>query len=173
MSFKQKLCNFLYKFRFGIIITGIVFSTIIFDFISKAITDGKTKTIIDGFISIFSTHNTGAAWSMLSSHTWLLIVLSVVFLAIILTANYFFKSKNYFYAIAMGLVLGGAFCNLYDRLVYGYVRDFISLDFISFPIFNLADCAITIGAIMLVVFFIVLMAKEHKAEKQTNANGKN
>ena len=57
----------------------------------------------------------------------------------------------------MGLVLGGAFCNLYDRVVYGYVRDFISLDFISFPIFNLADCAITFGAIMLVIFFIVLM----------------
>lgn len=170
MSFKQKLCNFLYKFRFGIIIAGIVLSTIIFDFISKAITDGKTKTIIDGFLSIFSTHNTGAAWSMLSSHTWLLIILSIIFLIIILTANYFFKGKNYFYAIAMGLVLGGAFCNLYDRVVYGYVRDFISLDFISFPIFNLADCAITLGAIMLVIFFIVLMVKEHKSEKAKQEN---
>ena len=49
----------------------------------------------------------------------------------------FLKTKTYFYAISMGILLSGAICNLYDRIAFGYVRDFIKLDFMNFPIFNI------------------------------------
>ena len=62
--------------------------------------------------------------------------------------------------IALGLILGGTISNAIDRLVFGGVRDFIYLKFMNFAIFNIADMAITIGAILLGVSIIFLREKE-------------
>lgn len=166
----EKVKHFLHQYRYSLvmILVAIVAGTV--DLITKAVTDGKSSEFIDGFISFFSTHNTGAAWSMLNKHTWLLIVLSIVFIGVILFAHIKFKNKNFLYAISMGLVFSGALCNLFDRIAFGYVRDFIRLEFMEFPIFNIADCAITIGVVLLVLFFILLSIKENKEKKQRAAN---
>lgn len=164
---KKYLGDFFFKFRYGTIMVLVGLIVALWDLLTKVLTDGQSVTVIDGFLSFFSSHNTGAAWSMLSQHTWVLILISVIFIAVILVANWFFKSKNYFYAVSMGLIVSGALCNLYDRIAYGYVRDFISLDFINFPIFNIADIAITVGVILVCIFFI-LLAKKEKKEKRDN-----
>lgn len=170
---KKRISDFFLKFKYGtlMVLVGLVIA--IFDIVSKVLTDGKSATVIDGFFSIVSSHNTGAAWSILSQHTWVLILISILFIAIILVANWFFKSKSYFYAVSLGLIVGGALCNLYDRIAYGYVRDFISLDFINFPIFNIADIAITIGAILICIFFIMLAIKEKKQKRNSEIDSKN
>ena len=69
--------------------------------------------------------------------------------------------------ISLGLLLGGTVANAIDRLVFGGVRDFIYLKFINFAIFNVADMAITIGAILLCVA-IIFLRKPKEEEKKTN-----
>lgn len=109
--------------------------------------------IIDGFFYITNCHNEGAAFSLFSGNVLFLIFITLIVLFLIYrTINK--KNVNKIGILAYGLLLGGILGNLYDRIFYGYVIDY--LDFVifkfNFAIFNLADAAIVIGAILLIVF---------------------
>lgn len=109
--------------------------------------------IIDGFFYITNCHNEGAAFSLFSGNVLFLIFITLIVLFLIYrTINK--ENVNKIEILAYGLLLGGILGNLYDRIFYGYVIDY--LDFVifkfNFAIFNLADAAIVIGAILLIVF---------------------
>lgn len=109
--------------------------------------------IIDGFFYITNCHNEGAAFSLFSGNVLFLIFITLIVLFLIYrTINK--ENVNKIGILAYGLLLGGILGNLYDRIFYGYVIDY--LDFVifkfNFAIFNLADAAIVIGAILLIVF---------------------
>ena len=109
--------------------------------------------IIDGFFYITNCHNEGAAFSLFSGNVLFLIFITLIVLFLIYrTINK--ENVNKIGILAYGLLLGGILGNLYDRIFYGYVIDY--LDFVifkfNFAIFNLADAAIAIGAILLIVF---------------------
>lgn len=109
--------------------------------------------IIDGFFYIINCHNEGAAFSLFSGNVLFLIFITLIVLFLIYrTINK--ENVNKIGILAYGLLLGGILGNLYDRIFYGYVIDY--LDFrifnFNFAIFNLADAAIVIGAILLIVF---------------------
>lgn len=162
---KQKIGDFLFKNRFGtiMVLTGIIVA--FWDFTTKFLFDGQEYPALKGVFSIFSTHNTGGAWSIFANATWLLILFSILFIVGIVVFNYFLKTKTYFYAISMGILLSGAICNLYDRIAFGYVRDFIKLEFINFPIFNIADIAICVGVALIAIYFIFIAPKIEKKQK--------
>ena len=123
----------------------------------------KTKNIIPHIINFKSSQNTGAAWSIFSGSTTALCVVTFFAIALIVLYAIFSKSNSLFFYISLSLILGGAVGNLIDRLIFGYVRDFIQFDFWqSFPIFNLADSFIVIGIIILIIFNI---RKEHICKK--------
>ena len=70
------------------------------------------------------------------------------------------KIKSKTYTVGFGLILAGAIGNFIDRIMLGYVRDFIMFDFWhAFPIFNFADCCIVIGAVLICIQFIFLSKK--------------
>lgn len=129
----------------------------IMDQISKALVStylnlNESLTIIKDFFYIRYINNTGASFGILSNSKMLLIILSVVAIIIILRyMNTFKKTKMNF--IGFGLILGGILGNLSDRILFGYVKDF--LDFIIFnydyPVFNLADIFIVVGVIILII----------------------
>ena len=109
--------------------------------------------IIDGFFYITNCHNEGAAFSLFSGNVLFLIFITLIVLFLIYrTINK--ENVNKIGLLAYGLLLGGILGNLYDRIFYGYVIDY--LDFrifnFNFAIFNLADAAIVVGAILLIVF---------------------
>ena len=109
--------------------------------------------IIDGFFYITNCHNDVAAFSLFSVNVLFLIFITLIVLFLIYrTINK--ENVNKIGILAYGLLLGGILGNLYDRIFYGYVIDY--LDFVifkfNFAIFNLADAAIVIGAILLIVF---------------------
>lgn len=109
--------------------------------------------IIDGFFYITNCHNEGAAFSLFSGNVLFLIFITLIVLFLIYrTINK--ANVNKIGILAYGLLLGGILGNLCDRIFYGYVIDY--LDFVifkfNFAIFNLADAAIVIGAILLIVF---------------------
>lgn len=103
-------------------------------------------------------HNTGAAWSFLAGASgwqrWLFIALALaVSIGLIVWLRYLPRNQHRWRAVALALVLGGALGNVIDRIWHGYVVDFIQVHYQGwyFPAFNMADSAITIGAIMLIL----------------------
>lgn len=107
--------------------------------------------------------NYGAAWSMFSGKTVLLLVMAVVFI-VALSVFYVYENKNgALFQVGIGLVFAGAFGNLIDRLFLGYVRDFIQFDFWqTFPIFNIADICLCVGVAILALYYIIKLIKERK-----------
>ena len=129
-----------------------------FDQITKILIYGTvSKSIIGNFLWFESTLNTGVAFSMFEGKSFIFFI--VAFIASIVIC-YFICSKRWLKTktekLALGLILGGTISNAIDRLIFGGVRDFIYLKFINFAIFNIADMAITIGAILFCVGFIFL-----------------
>ena len=133
---------------------------------------GDSASFIEGFINFVHVQNFGASWGIFGGQTWLLIVISLVVTAVLLWF-YIKKIKNsnsvkgmqILLSVTIGFIVGGCLGNLYDRLVFGYVRDFINFQFINFPVFNIADSAITIGVVLFIVYFIIEFVRESKLEK--------
>lgn len=109
------------------------------------------------FLNLTLAHNTGAAFSFLSETgliaVWLFIITAFIISLVLGIWMYRLSPKNYWLGVSLALILGGAVGNLLDRIFFGYVIDFIHfhLGTWSFPIFNIADVAITIGAFMLII----------------------
>lgn len=104
-------------------------------------------------------HNTGAAFGIFRSQTIFFVIISLI--AVVAIVIYIKRSArpSYFKDIALALILGGAFGNLVDRLFFGYVIDF--LDFRVWPVFNVADSAITIGTVLLIFSLVYKNRDRH------------
>ena len=144
----------------------VVFAGVIFDLISKHFALGINSDFIPGVISFEYVKNFGAAWSLFSGSTIALIIITFFAICFLLVYVFMSKSKSALFHVSVGLVFSGAVGNLFDRLVFGYVRDFIKLEFMSFPIFNVADALLTVGIVCLVVLYIIDWVKESKKKKE-------
>ena len=113
----------------------------------------ESKTIIDNFLNITYVRNTGAAWSILDNNTWIVTVISLLIIIGIIYYVYRNRVSKKILKIGYGLILGGAIGNFIDRIVYGYVIDFIDIDIFgwNYPIFNLADMFIVVGVILVMI----------------------
>lgn len=149
------------------IIVSIVFIILLaIDMLTKYFfTDVYNLVIIRNVVSFYYKENTGASFSILEGHTYLLTILSALLIVAIIIFDIFHKSKNKLYTVSLALILSGAIGNLIDRLIFGYVRDFIRLDFVNFAIFNVADSCLTIGAILFCIYILFFtQPKKSKAQ---------
>lgn len=124
------------------------------DRITKILVSGIDNiSIIDNFLYLTYARNTGMAFSLLSDKIYLIIILTFCIIAYIVYYLIKHKPKNKFLIVGYSLVLAGAIGNLFDRIVYGYVIDFINVYIFGYdyPIFNLADSFIVIGIILLLL----------------------
>lgn len=124
-------------------------------------------TFINKVIDFVYAENTGAAFSSFTGGRWFFVALTAVFL--IITFAYMYKGKgqnNLWLFWSLGVMNAGAIGNLIDRICYGYVIDFINPTFVNFAVFNIADCAVTLGTVSLIIFFIFDIIKEKKADEQ-------
>ena len=124
----------------------------------------ESFNIIPYLFNITYAKNTGAAFSILSDHTWLLSLLSVVFCAGVLIYVVLKKPKNKLFMLSLVLIFSGALGNVIDRIRLSYVVDFIETAFMDFPVFNIADISITVGAVLLIIFEIFFDKQEKKDE---------
>ena len=113
---------------------------------------GNSITVIKGFFNITCMYNDGAAWSMLSGYRILLIIISIAELIVLYFVFIKGKKLKTIEIITMGMLIGGIVGNLIDRIVYGYVIDYLDFNIFgyNFPIFNLADSLIVISVGLLV-----------------------
>lgn len=122
--------------------------------------------LISNFFSLYYLKNTGAAFSILGNKTILLILVSIFCLIIIKNSIKKLKRTNTLNIISLGIMTGGIIGNLFDRVLYKSVIDYLSFNIFnySFPVFNLADIGITVGAILLIIDLMI----EEKEKKTTN-----
>jgi signal peptidase II len=117
---------------------------------------------IFGRIALTNVRNTGSAFGLFVNQAFLLTLIAIVGVVAILLFYRYFSKSNMLGISGLSLVLGGAVGNLIDRLRFGYVTDFIDVrlwgDF-HWPTFNVADSAITIGSIVLIVFVFTTFGK--------------
>lgn len=136
-------------------------------YISNNFVMAKSYEFLPGVIDITYIHNDGGAWGMLGGYTWLLLSVTIVIMlvCIALLLKYGVKNKLMFWAII--LVLCGGVGNLIDRIFRGgNVVDFLHFEFWpTFPVFNVADCAIVVGAVLLALYFFIGLIKEEKQRR--------
>lgn len=145
---------------------------VVFDRITKYFAKlylyGKgAKTFIKGVVEFVYAENTGVAFSLFSGGRWFFIILTAV--TVIACLFYMFKGNgknNLWMFWSLGVIVSGAIGNLIDRIFLGYVIDFINPTFVDFAVFNIADCAVTLGAISLIGYLLVDIFKSEKKEKK-------
>ena len=149
-------------------------SSLIFDRLSKVLVlkyafnmseplinkSGQSVPVIRDFFHLTFYGNKGMAFGMLSGKKPLLIIMCIVIISVIILWIVKKKPKSTLQKVSIGMILGGAFGNIYDRIIYGYVIDFLDFRVINYPIFNIADCAVVIGAVMLCIYIIFFDKKE-------------
>lgn len=103
---------------------------------------------------------------MLKDQTWLLLSVTIVIMLVCIALLLKFGVKNKLMFWAITLILSGGVGNMIDRIFRGgRVIDFFDLLFMEYPVFNVADCAIVIGAGMLLLYFLIDMLKENKQKR--------
>ena len=129
---------------------------------------GGNVPFIPYLLDLTYVQNTGAAFSMLRSHTWLLTLTSaVVVLAMCaLIVRGFFKNRLGLFSAA--LVLAGGMGNLVDRVLFGFVTDMFQTTFMEFAVFNVADCCITVGVPLLFLYVWLYVGKDEKKEDEAD-----
>jgi len=137
------------------IVITVVF--LIIDIVSKILVSNLLEeqvsiNIIHNFFNLTYVKNTGAAWSIMDDKSYLVLIISGLIILGLVLYIYKNKSENKFEKFAYAMILGGAFGNFVDRIVYGYVIDFLDFTLFgySYPIFNFADVFIVLGVIFLI-----------------------
>ncbi|MCD5390380.1 signal peptidase II [candidate division NPL-UPA2 bacterium] len=119
-------------------------------YVQKLILPGQSIPVLKDIFHLTHIHNYGAAFGLLRHQTAFLILISILSIILILSLQRKFSERYPNCTSSLGLVLGGAIGNLIDRLRFGYVVDFLDFSLYGhhWPVFNLADSAITAGVII-------------------------
>jgi signal peptidase II len=130
---------------------------LILDQVSKSLIEvyfklNESVKVIHNFFYITACHNTGGAWSIFENYSFIFIIISIIALIILIKFMFSFK-MNLRNQISFACTIGGILSNLADRIFLGYVRDFLDFKIFGYdyPIFNLADVAIVVGVILLII----------------------
>ncbi len=156
MKSKQKI----YSIASIVIMVDLILKFIV----SSKLVENDIIKVIPNFFSIYYLKNTGAAFSILQDSTPFLVILSALILLVL--NNYIDKEKdlNKISEISLGMVIGGIFGNMIDRIINHSVTDFISFRIFNynFPVFNIADIGITVGVFLLLISVLKDCRKEKK-----------
>ncbi len=127
--------------------------------------------VIPSFFYLTLCHNYGAAWGVFKDYKYLIIIGTLIAIVLIYHFIFCFK-KNKRNNLAFGFLIGGLAGNLIDRIIFGYVRDF--LDFYIFkydyPVFNIADIAIVLGIILLI--YATIKGEDVNEDNSSKGRGK-
>lgn len=162
----KKVLNYLKLFIFILVLVGI-------DQLSKYWATVTLKGNEDIYIikDVLHLHyldggNTGAAWGMLSGHIALFIVFTIIAVTFLtkmivnISNNYSLKKSALFLKYIIATLIAGAIGNLIDRIIHNYVIDFIYFKLIDFPVFNVADCYVTVSCILTVIICVFFLTED-------------
>lgn len=126
----------------------------------------EAKEVIPGLLSLFYLQNDGAAWGIFSGQMWLFYLITLVVVGVLFYMLHKEGKDSHLLSIGLSFMIGGALGNFIDRLHLSYVVDMFKLDFINFPIFNVADVALTIGVIIMLIYMLVTPEEKMKTDNK-------
>ena len=153
---------------YALFVAFIVIADQVAKFLTVAnIAPGDTVSFLPGLLRLTYVQNTGAAFSSFSGQQWLFALIFLAF-TVLVVLEYFKKPMPFtrFDRWCIAAIYGGGLGNMIDRVRLGYVVDMIETEFISFPVFNVADCFITCGCFALMISLIFFNRKFWKDEKK-------
>lgn len=121
------------------------------------------KVLIPGFFSLFYIQNKGAAWGIFEGKMIFFYIITILVVGYLVYTFHKYPIKSKLVGYSFSLILAGAIGNFIDRLLNGFVVDMFRLDFINFPIFNVADVCLTIGVALMIIH--VLFFEENEERK--------
>jgi len=125
----------------------------------------EVKEMLPGILSLFYIRNEGAAWGIFEGRMFFFFVITVVVVGAMVYNAHKQGFDKKIVGISYAFLLSGALGNFIDRMRLGYVVDMFRLDFIDFPIFNVADVCLTIGVILMAVYILFFEEEEQTASK--------
>ena len=117
---------------------------------------GENITFIPGVLDLTYVQNTGAAFSILEKHTWLLTLFSAVIVVVIAIMVFRRWFTGWVGLTTATLIIAGGVGNLIDRIAFRFVTDMLETTFMDFPVFNFADCCITVGVVLLFIYTLFI-----------------
>ena len=153
---------------------AIIAVTVFLDQITKYLTILYLKPIdtlplISDVIHLTYVENTGAAFGMMKDARWLFMIVSTVAIVGILVYLFWKRPDSKLECVSLSLIVGGGIGNMIDRTLLGYVVDMIDFRLINFAVFNVADSFVCVGAGLMILYLILDMIRESKAEKAKKA----
>ncbi|MBQ8177578.1 MAG: signal peptidase II [Clostridia bacterium] len=128
---------------------------------------GPDIVIWKGVLRLTPVENTGASFGIFQGKTDILTIISLVTVVVMVAVMIFsIKLRNGWYRSAMILLIAGGLGNIIDRLLLGYVRDWIYFELIDFAVFNLADTGLTVGCVLLIIFVIFFYKPTENKKKE-------
>jgi signal peptidase II len=121
-------------------------------------------TVIQGLLDFVYLENRGAAFGMLQNQRWFFIGITFLISAAVIVALFRYNNHEFFSYAASALIVGGGIGNMIDRIFRGYVVDYISVSFFP-PVFNFADCCVTIGTVCLIIHLLFFAERDDGVEK--------
>ncbi len=151
-----------------------VIFTVIADQVTKALTVKYLKPIdtfpiIEDVLHLTYVENTGAAFGMMKDSRWIFMTVSTVAIIAIGFVLYKYGREMVFASFCLSMIMGGGIGNMIDRVMLGYVVDFVDFRLINFAVFNGADSFVCVGAGLLMVYLIWDLVREAKAEAKKKA----
>jgi signal peptidase II len=134
--------------------------------IQKMMAFGESRPVIGDAFRLTLTQNTGGAWGLLPSGNKLFVGFAIVAVLALTYAYHRMPKVELYVGTAFALAMGGALGNLTDRLRYGYVVDFFHAKIINWPVFNVADSAITLGIVFLLIHLFRSSREDAEEEKR-------
>jgi signal peptidase II len=139
-------------------------------FVSSGMNVGETAFSVLKLFDITYVQNNGAAFSILSGRLSILSLISVLFCIAVIVYWIKKKPQHPLLCTALTMMFAGALGNAIDRIFRKFVVDYIQTTFIDFPVFNIADIGITVGAILLVVYVVFFDKEDKDAKNNTESN---
>ena len=158
------------------ILTAFAVLIVVLDQVTKYLTVaniplGGVIPFWDGLFHFTYIQNTGMAFSMLEGGRWFFLIMTAaafILLAVALKKNWITHPTGLW---ALASIAGGAIGNLIDRVLYGYVIDMIEVEFMRFAVFNVADCFVVCGAVLLVIYTFFFDKPQKKEEAAHDSDG--
>ena len=138
---------------FVLVLVLVVIDQLVKHWVVASVVLNTAHPLLPHVLALTNLRNNGAAWSILEGQQWFFSLVTVVALAVILYLFYRWR-HNPRLLLPLSFVLAGAVGNFIDRIQHGYVVDMFETLFVNFPVFNVADCCLTIGVVWLVIIII-------------------
>lgn len=125
---------------------------------------GETMPFVPGVLQLHTVHNYGAAWSSFSGQRWLLVAVTSCIVGVVVWMLVRRTIRHPLGVAGCFLIISGGLGNIIDRVRLGYVVDMFDLQFVRYPVFNIADICVVCGAMLAVIYYLWLYEKYDKKE---------